>query len=206
MIESRRMPTSSSCPHCGKTFTQPGNLTTHIRIVHEQRRDYACPHCDKNFSVKTSLKNHIRSIHQLRRDYDCPWPQCGRAFTEKGSLQRHIRGVHEGRRDFVCPLCPKPFIDRSALRKHLRAVHGDDSVPLCDTVQDESLKDPREDEINQPSAVATGAWGRTQNGCVGAHKHLDPRITKELLHNLVQIARECGTSQGKVRMGRLHIP
>lgn len=117
-----KAPVQHECAQCGKRFSQRGNLTTHIRIVHEHRRDFHCSYCGKGFSVKTSMRNHVRSVHEQRRDYVCEI--CGKAFTEKGSLQRHIRGVHEKRRDFACPECNKGFPDKSALRKHLRAVHN----------------------------------------------------------------------------------
>ena len=186
-----------ACPQCGKVFSQRGNLTTHIRIVHEQRRDFTCPDCDKGFSVKTSLRNHIRSVHERRRDYNCR--HCGKAFTEKGSLQRHIRGVHEKRRDFGCPHCPKGFPDRSALRKHLRAVHGDNTVALADTVEDNSLKEVSEDHTNRAAGFATGARIRARSGLAGSHgaNHLSgngmpPRISHEVLQNLVRIAKMAG--------------
>jgi len=132
---SPKVPVPHKCAQCSKQFSQRGNLTTHIRIVHEQRRDFNCSYCGKGFSVKTSMRNHVRSVHEQRRDYHCE--TCGKAFTEKGSLQRHIRGVHEKRRDFACPRCSKGFPDKSALRKHLRAVHNlsltDESTGLGST-------------------------------------------------------------------------
>ena len=63
------------CPHtclrCGGTFAQAQNLRTHVRVVHEERRDHACPHCAAAFGMASTLTAHVRTVHEKRRDHAC---------------------------------------------------------------------------------------------------------------------------------------
>ena len=52
-----------ACPHCAAAFRKAGNLTTHVRTVHEKRRDHACPHCIAVFGQAGSLTRHVRTQH-----------------------------------------------------------------------------------------------------------------------------------------------
>ena len=120
-------PGKHQCIQCGKLFGQQGNLTTHIKIVHQKQKDHRCTYCGKLFSVKTSMRNHMRSVHEGRRDFQCLVCLADgvvKTFTEAGSLRRHVRSVHEGRRDHICSKCNKGFPERSALKKHMLSRHN----------------------------------------------------------------------------------
>lgn len=43
----------SVCEHknCGKEFSRPGQLTAHIRLTHEKRKDKMCGSCSRSFST-----------------------------------------------------------------------------------------------------------------------------------------------------------
>ena len=51
------------CPHCAVAFGKPSDLTTHVRTVHEKRRDHACPHCIAVFGHASNLARHVRTQH-----------------------------------------------------------------------------------------------------------------------------------------------
>lgn len=40
-----------------------GNLTKHIRTVHEKRRPFACGVCGASFGLKSDLKRHDSAVH-----------------------------------------------------------------------------------------------------------------------------------------------
>ena len=52
-----------ACPHCAAAFGRAGTLTTHVRTVHEKRRDHACPHCIAVFGHASHLTRHVRTQH-----------------------------------------------------------------------------------------------------------------------------------------------
>ena len=52
-----------ACVCCPAAFGWASHLRTHVRTVHEKRRDYLCPHCTAAFGQATNLKVHIRMLH-----------------------------------------------------------------------------------------------------------------------------------------------
>ena len=81
-----------ACTQCAAAFGQACHLTTHVRTVHEKRRDHACPHCAAAFGQACSLAKHVRTVHEKRRDHACP--HCAAAFGTKGTLTTHLRTQH----------------------------------------------------------------------------------------------------------------
>lgn len=89
------------CETCGKGFSQPGNLTKHVRFVHkkEQRpkekvreKKYFCSLCGKAFLCPSSLAMHCRT-HSGDKPFSCE--QCGQAFAQAGNLKKHTKRWHE---------------------------------------------------------------------------------------------------------------
>ena len=80
-------------------------MRTHVRTVHEKRRDHGCPHCPAAFGRKGHLTTHVRTVHLKRRDHECPY--CPATFGHKGSLTRHMRRKHPNDIPPECPLCFK---------------------------------------------------------------------------------------------------
>merc|ERR1712150_36743 len=81
-----------NCKVCGKTFLQSRCLTSHIRQVHEGRRDYKCESCGKAFYNSGKLKVHIDTVHKGLKPYQCSF--CNTAYGQSGDLKRHIKRCH----------------------------------------------------------------------------------------------------------------
>ena len=48
-----------SCELCQKSFGSNGDLTRHVRAIHEQLK-YNCEKCNKQFSFRRALLGHIK--------------------------------------------------------------------------------------------------------------------------------------------------
>ena len=121
-----------ACPQCPLAFARSNNLASHIRAVHEKRKDHICPQCAAAFGRTSHLSKHIRTVHEKRKDHTCT--QCAAAFGEAGSLAKHVRTVHEKRKDHHCKLCSAAFGEAGDLSKHVRTVHEkrrDYACPRC---------------------------------------------------------------------------
>ena len=93
------------CHRCAAAFVSPSKLATHIRTVHEKRRDHGCPQCDSAFGEAGTLATHIRAVHEKRRDYACP--HCDAAFARASTRARHMHTQHpnDNAHAAECPIC-----------------------------------------------------------------------------------------------------
>uniref|UniRef100_A0A1B0CBA2 Putative c2h2-type zn-finger protein n=1 Tax=Lutzomyia longipalpis TaxID=7200 RepID=A0A1B0CBA2_LUTLO len=76
---------SLKCNFCQVEYSCQGNLTRHIRVVHEKRRGYICSICRKEFSQSNNLKLHML-VHQ---DIKFACDLCEKAFKNPRSLRNH---------------------------------------------------------------------------------------------------------------------
>ncbi|OXA45027.1 Zinc finger protein 26 [Folsomia candida] len=53
----------SNCHLCPRTFLWRRGLQRHIRVAHENQRNYPCAFCDKRFSISSELKRHVEVKH-----------------------------------------------------------------------------------------------------------------------------------------------
>ncbi len=59
------------CDECGKSFSSPGRLSSHINVAHiNHAADYICHICAKQFSCRSNLTYHLTThqpkIHQVQ--------------------------------------------------------------------------------------------------------------------------------------------
>ncbi|PFX30855.1 Zinc finger protein 778 [Stylophora pistillata] len=144
------------CTVCDKGFSQPGNLTKHVRFVHnkEQRpkektreKKYFCSLCGKAFLCPSSLAMHCRT-HTGDKPFSCE--QCGQGFAQAGNLKKHLKRWHEDgaegrtrRRKGKGKNAPAESGETGDANQQSQQQEGES----CQTVSDETPSDGEHDEI-----------------------------------------------------------
>ena len=120
MKKEKDKPYKCDHPGCGRSFSFPAHLRSHIQQIHISYRPCKCefPGCGKRFYTPQHLNVH-RRVHTGERPFICPYADCSKAFTTAGNLKNHIR-THTGERPYACKYdgCLKRFAEMSSLKKH----------------------------------------------------------------------------------------
>ncbi|CRK95022.1 CLUMA_CG008508, isoform A [Clunio marinus] len=86
-------PPKHCCEICNRKMYTRGELTVHIRNVHDGRKDFQCHICDKKFTKSHTLKQHMIRIH-LKQKLTCKVNDCNESFEKKYLFRRHILKAH----------------------------------------------------------------------------------------------------------------
>lgn len=49
----------------------------------------ACDQCHKVFAFRDGLVRHVRLVHDNVRDFHCQYPGCGQSFKQSAHLKKH---------------------------------------------------------------------------------------------------------------------
>ncbi|XP_035713597.1 zinc finger protein 888-like [Folsomia candida] len=94
---SRRV--MSKCRLCMQAFSDKDNLRRHIRVVHENPRNYPCTFCDKRFDSASNLKRHVEGVHPTNKELIHSCEKCEYKSHSKANLsfhaKRHLAASHK---------------------------------------------------------------------------------------------------------------
>ncbi|OXA47175.1 gastrula zinc finger protein XlCGF7.1 [Folsomia candida] len=108
----------SKCHLCPQTFLTRIGLQLHIRILHENRRNYPCAFCNERFSRSSNLKRHVEAKHGANKELIHSCDKCEYESKSKQNLARHKARHEAGNRG--CYFCGKKFVTFYELVKHCR--------------------------------------------------------------------------------------
>ncbi|XP_062555692.1 zinc finger protein 845-like [Armigeres subalbatus] len=77
-----------TCHVCAQVFSNIGNMSRHIKIVHCGIKSYNCTYCDRSFGKAETLKHHVMT-HTGEKPHECGI--CGKRFIQSVALQTHMR-------------------------------------------------------------------------------------------------------------------
>lgn len=101
------------CYFCAKTFTNLKYVTTHVRLMHQERQNIICDICSAEV---TNISEHIL-VHQAPQ-LACEY--CGKQFRRNQEVKFHVKSVHaklapEGL--FHCEVCGKTICPCGLFKK-----------------------------------------------------------------------------------------
>ncbi|XP_059054703.1 gastrula zinc finger protein XlCGF57.1-like isoform X2 [Achroia grisella] len=118
------------CNYCGKKFTAPSYLKTHL-IKHTGEKNFKCDICSNRFVSKEALLYHTRR-HTGEKPYSCT--MCNERFVNASARADHIRFRHVGP-TLSCHICSRKFVTSHFLKQHLSR-HHDPASRLYKVQQD----------------------------------------------------------------------
>ncbi|XP_063697702.1 zinc finger protein 729-like [Culicoides brevitarsis] len=134
----------STCPDCGKVFSQLGHFIEHKKthslelltcktcgivvkgkktltrheLIHKPKT-FKCDQCDLMFHQKRTMIVHQQEKHSTTQ-HGCKY--CPQQFKYKATLYEHMKG-HEIPNYLRCEICDKDYASRGCLRTHRKRTH-----------------------------------------------------------------------------------
>lgn len=132
--------TQFTCTVCEAVFDERQAAQDHVNFVHKDVKRRSCPHCGRTFTQTGDLTRHVR-IHTGIRPFKCPFEGCSFAFISSGDLHKHVRRHQQHvPKPHVCGTCGKDFERGYDLKRHSSMHAMDDpnftgfSCELCGKV------------------------------------------------------------------------
>ncbi|KAL4234966.1 hypothetical protein ACF0H5_006607 [Mactra antiquata] len=113
----------SICPHCGRRFSMPSSLESHLQLECgrvKSTQSFECNICHKMMSTKKILNRHLR-LHSNPGKHSCP--VCSKTFGLQSSLDFHMR-THDENKPFKCKVCLTTFSEKSTAIRHVKKQHN----------------------------------------------------------------------------------
>ena len=138
---------SAKCIQCNKTFSTKGNLTHHIKKVHEKKTS-ECDVCGKSV---LHINLH-KKVNHSKDDQSIKCHQCEKTLKNVQHFKRHIKQVHFQVKPFKCEVCKKDWTTPQKLRRHFDMVHLNkkNHCKICDTSFKYDLKRHMRRHVNVP--------------------------------------------------------
>ena len=144
---------SFDCEICELNFNCKQDLTSHIKTVHQEEKDFKasthivlddhinnvhlkvkefkCTFCDFKTISRTSLQSHVKGIHlQVQKEKQCE--TCDYKGTTNQQMQEHTKAVHLKIKNWKCELCEFTTNFKHHLKAHMKANHSSEKDNTCD--------------------------------------------------------------------------